>query len=138
MSVLLVDGSESFLASALRWIQSRQDLELVGTARTGPQALDAVDRLKPDLVIVDAVLPGMDGFRIARTLKIRGDAPLVLLATFHASAAARQEAFAAGADGFVAKYDFSDEIEPILEKWRAERRTAPMRRVRELRDVPEG
>ena len=45
----------------------------------------------------------------------------MLLVTFHASAVARNEAYAAGADGFLAKYDFSDEVETILEKWKADR-----------------
>jgi len=141
MRVLLVDDSESFLASTRRFIQSRPDLELVGTARTGIEAIDAAAQLKPDLVIVEAALTGMDGFRVARQLKIRGDAPLVLLVTFYPSVAARNEAFAAGADAFLAKDDFSDEIESILERWHAEQPahgTAPATRpLRELRDVPE-
>jgi len=118
IDVLVVDESQAFLAGTSRWIASRPDLRLVGTARSGPEALEAVERLRPDLVIVEAVLTGMDGFQLARTLKKRESAPLVLLVTFHASAAARAEAYAAGADGFLAKYDFSDEIEAILEEWR--------------------
>jgi len=121
IAVLVVDESEAFLASTLQWIDSRRDLRLVGTARNGPEALSAVERLAPDLVIVEAVLPGIDGFRIARTLKARATSPLVLLVTFHASAAARDEAYAAGADGFLAKGDFNDEIEAILESWRTAR-----------------
>ena len=121
IAVLVVDESEAFLASTLQWIDSRRDLRLVGTARNGPEALAAVERLTPDLVIVEAVLPGIDGFRVARTLKARGSYPLVILVTFHASAAARDEAYAAGADGFLAKGDFNDEIEAILEAWRIAR-----------------
>ncbi|HEX4824183.1 MAG TPA: response regulator transcription factor [Candidatus Polarisedimenticolaceae bacterium] len=141
MRVLLVDDSERFLESTKRWIQSRHDLELVGTASTGVEALDAVARLRPDLVIVEAALTGMDGFRVARQLKIKDASPLVLLVSFYPSVAARNEAFAAGADAFLAKDDFSDEIESILERWRAARPVedqAPAARARrELRDVPE-
>jgi DNA-binding NarL/FixJ family response regulator len=121
IAVLVVDESEAFLAGTLQWIESRRDLRLVGTARNGHDALEAVARLSPDLVIVEAVLPGIDGFRVARTLKTRANAPLVLLVTFHASATARNEAFAAGADGFLAKGDFSDEFEAILETWKIDR-----------------
>jgi len=124
LDVLVVDESEAFLASTLHWIEARPDLRLVGTAANGPDALAAVERLRPDLVIVEAVLAGIDGFRLARALKAREDAPLVLLVTFHASAAARDEAHAAGADAFLAKYDFSDEIEAILEELRGARRSA--------------
>ena len=121
LDVLVVDESEAFLSSTLHWIASRPDLRLVGTAGNGADALAAVERLRPDLVIVEAVLAGVDGFRLARALKKREDAPLVLLVTFHASAAARDQAYAAGADGFLAKYDFSDEIEAILEVLRGAR-----------------
>ena len=121
IAVLVVDESEAFLASTLQWIESRGDLRLVGTARNGLDALDAVERLSPDLVIVDAVLPGIDGFRFARTLKAHASCPLVLIVSFHASATARNEAFAAGADGFLAKSEFSDEFEAILEAWKADR-----------------
>jgi len=144
IAVLVVDESEAFLASTLQWIESRRDLRLVGTARNGPEALDAALRLSPDLVIVEAVLPGIDGFRLARTLKARANGPLVLLVTFHASATARDEALAAGADGFLAKGNFSDEIEAILEQWRAERparagevRTPATPARRESRTVPD-
>jgi DNA-binding NarL/FixJ family response regulator len=117
-SVLVVDESEAFLASTLHLIASRRDLRLVGTARSGHAALEAAAVLSPELVIVEAVLPGLDGFRVARALKARANAPLVLVVTFHASAAARDEAFAAGADGFLAKGDFSDEFEAFLESWK--------------------
>lgn len=123
IGVLVVDESEAFLASTVRWIESRTDLRLLGTARNAQQALEAVERLCPDLVIVEAALHGTDGFRLSRALKERKNAPLVLLVTFHASAAAREEAYASGADGFLAKYDFDDEIETILEHWRSERRS---------------
>jgi DNA-binding NarL/FixJ family response regulator len=144
IGVLVVDESEAFLAGTLQWIESRRDLRLVGTARNGPEALAEVERLSPDLVIVEAVLPGIDGFRIARTLKARANGPLVLLVTFHASAAARDEALAAGADGLLAKGDFSDEIEAILEVWRTDwpgrgkRATTPATPARrESRTVPD-
>ena len=130
LSVLVVDESEAFLAGARHWIASRGDLRLVGTARSGASALDAASELRPDLVIVDAVLPGIDGFRLTRALKGNADAPLVVVVTFHASAAARDEALAAGADGFLAKGDFSDGLDAILEAWRADRVTTPARPAR--------
>ena len=120
IGVLVVDESEAFLASALHWIDSRADLQFLGAARTGPEALVALERLRPDLVIVECVMHGADGFRLARELKARDEAPLVLLVTFHASAAARDEARAAGADGFLAKYDLSDGFDALLSEWRAD------------------
>jgi DNA-binding NarL/FixJ family response regulator len=119
--VLVVDESEAFLAGTRHWIESRRDVHLVGAARSASSALEAATNLNPDLVIVEAVLPGIDGFRLTRALKGRTNAPLVVIVTFHASAAARDEAFAAGADGFLAKSDFSDGLDALLEVWKTDR-----------------
>ena len=124
IDVLVVDESLAFLASTCRWIASRPDLRLVATLHGGTEALEAVERLRPELVIVEAVLAGIDGFRLARALKARANAPRVLLVTFHATAAARDEAHAAGADALLSKGTFSDEIEAFLEAWRARRQPA--------------
>ena len=137
IDVLVVDESLAFLASTHRWIESRPDLRLVATLHSGAAALDAVELLRPDLVIVEAVLAGMDGFRLARALKARANAPRVLLATFHATAAARDEAHAAGADGLLAKGHFSDEIEAFLEAWRSVPEDALPLKTRARRARPE-
>lgn len=133
--VFVVDESDAFLASVVEWIASRRDLHLVGTASGGPEALEAIERLSPDLVILDAILLGIDGFRLTRSIKKRADAPLVVLLTFHASAAAREAAFVVGADGFLAKQDFTDGFEALLAAWaeagvsRTSRSTTPERQV---------
>src|SRR5262245_5666128 len=116
--VFVADQSGAFLASTVRWIEGRPDLRLVGTARTSTDALAAVDRLCPDLVILEAVLHEIDGFQLARALKARKNPPLVVLVTFHANAAVREEALASGADGFLAKSDFTDGFESLLEEWK--------------------
>jgi DNA-binding NarL/FixJ family response regulator len=118
LRLVVVDESEAFLASVRHWIGSRGDVQLVGTACNADGALVAVADLSPDLMIVEAVLPGIDGFRLTRTLKATAGAPLVVIVTFHASVAARDEAFAAGADGFLAKAEFSDELDALLRVWR--------------------
>src|SRR5262245_66468605 len=94
---LLVDESEDFLAGASHWILGRPELVVVGKVRSGLKAIEAVGRLHPDLVIMDCVLPELDGFRVARLIKSRPNPPLVVIATFVTSKAARDEATAAGA-----------------------------------------
>lgn len=121
---LLVDESDDFLAGAALWMVERREMLVVGRARTGPEALAAVETLRPDLVILDGVLPGIDGFRVARLIKARPDPPLVVIATFVPSAAARVEALAAGADGFIAKDEFAESLEYFLDELIARRARA--------------
>jgi CheY-like chemotaxis protein len=117
LRVLVVDESDAFRESVEEWIAGRADLRLAGTARGGLEALDAIDRARPDLVILDAILADIDGFRITPIIKKSPSAPLVVLVTFHASAAARERALAVGADGFLAKQHFTDGIEALLAGW---------------------
>ena len=125
---LLVDESQEFLDGASLWMVGRPELVIVGKVRSGLKAIEAVGRLKPDLVIMDGVLPELDGFRVARLIKSRPDPPLVVIATFVTSQAAREEALAAGADGFIAKDEFAGGLERLLDeliprRWATSRET---------------
>lgn len=113
---LLVDQSAEFLVGASLWILGRPELVVVGKVRSGLKALEAVGRLKPDLVIMDCVLPELDGFRLARLIKALPSPPLVVIATFVISETAREEALAAGADGFIAKDEFAGGLERFLDE----------------------
>jgi DNA-binding NarL/FixJ family response regulator len=79
------------------------DLELVGTVTTGEEALAAVKRLKPQVVLVDVRLPGIDG--ISTLKRIHEEAPEVALVVFSAYGDKRllSDAIAAGARGYVMK-----------------------------------
>lgn len=112
--IVIVDRSPAFVAAATGWIADQPDLAVVGTARTGPEGLDAVARLAPELVLVDAVLPELDGFELVRRIKARARAPLAVMTTLFASEAVRGAAFEAGADGFLPKDDFAGAFELLL------------------------
>jgi len=114
--IVIVDRSEAFRSGASGWIADQPGLEVVGTARSGPEGLRAVERLDPDLVLVDAVLPEMDGFQLVRTIKRRERPPLAVVTTFLPSTVARDAAYDAGADGFVAKDDFAGSFELLLDE----------------------
>lgn len=93
----------------------RKYLELDGfkviEARTGPQALDVLREQRPDLIILDIMLPGLDGFAITRSLRnsdefaplsLNGDIPIVML-TARTNEADRIAGFELGADDYVVK-----------------------------------
>jgi CheY-like chemotaxis protein len=132
IKTLLVDESEEFLSSASHWMLGRPELVVVGKVRSGLTAIEAIGRLHPDLVIMDCVLPELDGFRLARWIKSRPSPPLVVIATFVRSQTARDEALAAGADGFIAKDEFAGGLERMLDELlsrRRESRKAPTTRA---------
>jgi DNA-binding NarL/FixJ family response regulator len=80
-----------------------EDLELVGTVQTGEEALDAVERLQPQVVLMDVRLPGIDG--VSTVKRIQATAPSVQFVMFSAYGDKRllSDALAAGARGYVMK-----------------------------------
>jgi len=79
------------------------DLELIGTVENGEEALDAIKRLKPEVVVMDVRLPGIDG--ISAVKRIQQAAPSVQTVVFSAYGDKRllSDAIAAGARGYVMK-----------------------------------
>ena len=68
--VLLVDD-ESLVRRILRQIlTSYPDMELVGEAATGYEAVAAVERFRPDIVVMDIRMPGLDGIAAAREIRV--------------------------------------------------------------------
>jgi DNA-binding NarL/FixJ family response regulator len=119
LTVLLVDDSEEFLDAAASWIGTQSSLRLAGTARDGEQAVEATLRLTPDLVLIDAFMPVLDGFEATRRIKTRAGAPLVVMFSIHEGQTMEREAWAAGADGFVPKADLAGRLIEAIEKIRA-------------------
>jgi DNA-binding NarL/FixJ family response regulator len=116
LRVLLVDDSETFLAGASVWVSSQPGLVLAGTAHSGAEALIVADDVRPDLVLMDAAMHGIDGFEATRRLKARESAPQVVLLTSYDTLASRRDAWACGADGFVAKADVSARLLEVIRK----------------------
>ena len=114
LRTLIADQSEVFARTLARWIEGTEDLDLIGVACDAPTAIREVLANDPDLVLVEASLPGSERLGLVRALKARRDAPLVVVVTFLASGAARAEAFEAGADGFLAKDDVAASLELML------------------------
>lgn len=136
LAVLLVDDSEEFLTAASRWIAARTTLRLAGTARNGAEALDWLARSRASLVLMDCFMPVLDGFETTRRIKSSEGAPWVVLFSVHEGSAMEQEAWAAGADAFLAKSDFASRLPDLVRGLVAPAR--PARASRPAARVPEG
>lgn len=119
--VLLVDDNDDFLEGVAAWLAGEPEFEVIGTAHSGREAIEQVERLGPEVVLMDVTMPDMNGFEAARSIKSHPGAPRVILTTFHVSEAARHEAWAAGADGFLAKADVTQRFMKVVEEMLAGR-----------------
>ena len=102
MSRILVIEDQADLALGLR---SNLEIEgyLVDTVEDGSAGLTLARTLHPDLVILDLMLPGMDGFRVLRTLRTEGFAMPVLILTARGEEADKVRGLRLGADDYVTK-----------------------------------
>ena len=111
---LLVGSNDDFLDGVVDWMAEDVNFQVVGRAHSGTHAMDQLDVLRADLVLVDVILPDMSGFEVARRMKAREDAPLVVLLSFYDTQAARLEAWASGADGFVPQPETTTRLKPLV------------------------
>jgi two-component system response regulator NreC len=84
-------------------LESDPELEVAGQAGEGAEVLDLVERLRPDVVVLDLMMPGMCGLEVTRHLAGRPCAPAVLILSMHESEAYVIEAMRSGAAGYALK-----------------------------------
>ncbi len=126
MKVLVVDDSDDFIRTFALWLRQQRDVELIGTARDGEEGVELARQLDPDVVLMDAALPVMDGFTATRLITTTGRASVIVL-TLEASPDARRAAAAAGARAVVAKEDLLTDLLPTMRTVVAPQPAAPAR-----------
>ena len=116
--VLVIEDNEQNLY-LVTFLLERYGLEII-PARTGPQGLALADHVRPDLILLDIQLPGMDGYEVARRLKqnpLLVDVPIVAV-TSYAMEGDREKGLLAGCVGYIEKpinpETFLMEIRPFL------------------------
>jgi len=108
--VLLVDDHVVTRAGARRILEDAPDIEVVGEAGNGYEALDQADRLRPDVVALDIDMPGMDGIKACQALLSREAPPRVLALTGHDKEAYVRELTRLGVQGYLLKSAGPDEL----------------------------
>lgn len=86
------------------------EFALVGTVADGAQLVETARRLRPDLIVTDLAMPGLNGLDALRQLKADGLAARVVVLTMHADAHVAAEVLRAGASGFVVKHAAGQEL----------------------------
>ena len=101
--VLLVDDQPLVRAGLNRILKQGKGFEIVGEAADGAEALQAVDRHRPDVVLMDMRMKGMDGAEATSRLRDDPGGPPVLVLTTYDDDEVLEAALAAGAAGFILK-----------------------------------
>jgi DNA-binding NarL/FixJ family response regulator len=107
-SVLIVDDHPSFRASAAALLEA-EGYEVVGEAADGESALELAEQLRPDVVLLDVQLPGIDGFEVVRRLCANRCPARVVLVSSRDGSDFGPLVGQCGAVGFVPKSELSGE-----------------------------
>jgi DNA-binding NarL/FixJ family response regulator len=107
-SVLIVDDHAGFRSGA-RALLEADGFDVLGEAADGQSAMQEARRLRPQVVLLDVQLPGMDGFAVAERLAAEPSAPAVVLVSSRGRGAYRTRLESTPARGFITKAEFSGE-----------------------------
>jgi two-component system response regulator DesR len=115
IQVLIVDDKAKVRQDLRTLLDLSMDIEIVGEATNGLEAIEQVDKLQPDVVLLDLEMPVLDGFETAKQIKTRFPNSRIIALTIHGYDEAMQKAFEAGVDSFIVKGTPYDElVEAIL------------------------
>jgi len=116
ITVLLVD-EEAIVREGLRMRLAREpDIAIVGEAKSGAEALEQLQRLHPDIVLMDLALPDIDGFAAIAAFRAAHPASAVIILSLQDEAAIRARAQAAGTAAFVSKHEGVKAILPVIRR----------------------
>ena len=115
--ILLVDDHPIVRQGLRTLLEGRSGWEVVGEASDGIEALDKVETLQPDIVVLDVTMPRMNGLETCRLIQKRqsGSALEVLFVTQHDSPQMMREALDAGARGYVVKSNAARDLLEAVE-----------------------
>jgi len=132
--LLLVDDDPLVRAGLAAMLGGTAELELVGEAGDGREAVDAVRDLRPDVVLMDIGMPVLDGVAATAAIRRREDAPAVIMLTTFGSDEYLLSALRAGASGYLLKDAAPGEIVEAVLRVAADESVLSAQSTRQLMD----
>jgi DNA-binding NarL/FixJ family response regulator len=114
VQILLVDDSLPWQRFVLTYFETKTEFKVITTAPDGLEAVRKASELRPEVILMDVNLPGMNGIEAAR--QIRGVSPgsKILFLSMQRDSEIVQAAFDAGGSGYVLKLDFNRDLIPAI------------------------
>ena len=127
LKILLADDHHLVRQAMRALLETETDHEVVGESGDGLQVMADVERLQPDLVLLDVMMPGLNGLEVARQISHRGRTRVLIL-SMHSNEAYVVKALQNGASGYVLKDSQAGELLQAIEEVAAGRRylSAPL------------
>jgi DNA-binding NarL/FixJ family response regulator len=103
ISVLLVDDHSLVRRGFRKILEDEADIAVVGEAKDGEEAVRLASELKPQVIVMDCAMPGMNGLQATREILEKDPQTLVLMLSMHPEDTLVRQALAAGARGYILK-----------------------------------
>ncbi len=116
MKALIVDDHIIFRSTLISFLKDFKDVEIVGEAANGFEALQAIELLRPNLLLMDIQMPGMNGLEVAEMIKKNLPEIKIVLITIHEDEEYKVKSQAIGAEGFVSKKSITEELPKVLQQ----------------------
>jgi DNA-binding NarL/FixJ family response regulator len=116
MRVLIVDDSKIVCKGLQQMLIHIADVEIVGLAHNAPDAIASISELKPDVVILDIRLPGLNGINVLKDIRNKKLPIRVIMLTNYPYPQYRKKCEALGADYFFDKVAEIEEIPKVIEE----------------------
>ena len=105
--VVVVDDSSEVRDVVISMVHSQPELQVVGEACDGEQAVRKIEALRPDVVLLDLGLPTLNGFEVTRIIRKTSPKSKIVFVSQESSTDVVQEALSLGAHGYVLKSDIA-------------------------------
>ncbi len=115
-SLLIVEDSVSITWRLLTFFRGIENLEIIGSVRNGTSGLKRIKSDKPDIVLLDLQLPGMNGLKIIETLQGQKNAPYIIVFTNNSNFYFKERCLSLGANEFYDKSVQFDEAVSAVRK----------------------
>ena len=113
--VLVVDDYELFRRFLCETLAARPELQVIGEASDGLQAVQKAEKLQPDLILLDIGMPTLNGIEAGDQISRIVPAATIIFVSQNSDAEVVQEALSNGAKGYVLKQDAGIELVPAVE-----------------------
>lgn len=108
--LMLVDDHNVVRVGLKSFLQTQEDFDVVAEAGSGEEAVPRALEAKPDIILMDITMPGMDGMEATRRLRVLCPDILILALTVHDDKQYFMQMLAAGASGYITKQSAADDL----------------------------
>ena len=116
ISILIVDDSESFRDLITEFLNQQSEVGEVNTASSGKEAIDLLEKFTPNVVLMDIVMPEMNGFEASEHIRKKMPAVPIIILSGNEVTDSREVIPKMGLNGFVQKVNVVSELMPAIFK----------------------